>query len=151
MYRLKLNLSKYMHDVCIYFRRFHLIYLSTNIKNVPRTCVFVIEKDTGIFAVQLVEKSSDNGSFSLHLIFKETLISQDSGVSGGGGGGGGGGQLSFSIETYRTYEFPGWGRTPCHSLGPRMTSMHVSLCKAFKATKNVAGSKFSKGIGVHGH
>ena len=25
-----------MHDVCIYFRRFHKIYLSTNIKNVPR-------------------------------------------------------------------------------------------------------------------
>ena len=25
-----------MHDVCIYFRRFHLINLSTNIKNVPR-------------------------------------------------------------------------------------------------------------------
>ena len=36
MYRLKLNLSKYMLDVCIYFRRFHYIYLSTNIKNVPR-------------------------------------------------------------------------------------------------------------------
>ena len=28
-----------MHDVCIYFRHFHLIYLSTNIKNVPRTCI----------------------------------------------------------------------------------------------------------------
>ena len=25
-----------MHDVCIYFRRFHYIYLSTNIKNDPR-------------------------------------------------------------------------------------------------------------------
>ena len=41
MYRTqKLNLSKYMDDVCIYFRRFHKIYLSTNIKNDdPRTCI----------------------------------------------------------------------------------------------------------------
>ena len=28
---------------------------------------------------------------------------------------------------------------------------HVSLCKAFKRHQNVAGSKSSKGIGVHGH
>ena len=29
--------------------------------------------------------------------------------------------------------------------------IHVSLYKAFKSHKNVAGSMFSKGIGVHSH
>ena len=44
-----------MHDVYIYFRRFHLIYLSTNIKNVPRSIghKYFANIWLGIFLVQI--------------------------------------------------------------------------------------------------
>ena len=55
-------------------------------------------------------------------------------------GGGGGVKLLFSIETC---DFPEWVvRTLPMDL--RITYIHVSLCKAFKGHKNVAGSKFQK-------
>ena len=48
--------------------------------------------------------------------------------------------LLFYIETC---DLPEWEvRTP--PLDLRMTFMHVSLCKAFKSHKNLAGSNFSK-------
>ena len=63
----------------------------------------------------------------------------------------GGVQLLFSIETCGFSRVGGPDLLPHPSGSTHDLYMQVSLCKTFKSHKNVAGSKFSKGAGFHGH